>query len=88
MIVDDPLAAFFEGCGSEIDQKAYRQMQQSQIGEHLFRVNGRECLDGFELHHQTIVHQQVDPKTLIKNHVMVLKNDRFLPFYLQSLLSK
>jgi hypothetical protein len=45
MAIHDPVDAFLKRRGPEVDQEPQRELQKSQVCQHLFGVNRRKLLD-------------------------------------------
>jgi len=84
MFVHDSFDSFLEGGRTEIDQQAYRQTRQSQIGEQLLVVDRGQALDRLQFHNQDTLNKQVGAKTFIEGLSAKLDRHRLLPNHFQS----
>jgi hypothetical protein len=52
--------AFTDGGRAEIDEQAYRQFHQLEIGEHLPEVNGVRAFNGLQFQDKRVLDEQID----------------------------
>ncbi len=63
-------------------------VEESDIGEHLFRMNGLEFLNGFELDDHKVLDEKIDTKAVVKMHALKFEADFFLALDVQATTRK
>ena len=83
-IVHDSLQAFLHRPRAEVEQKTNLQIREPEIGEKLFRVDGRKSFHRLQLDDQPLVHEQVDVEGIVESQTVEREADRVLPIDAQS----
>lgn len=84
--INDSFATFLKTGGTEIDEKAQREIEQSKIGENLLGVNRSQGFSGFQFNQNEALDNQVGPKPLLEAEASISDRNRLLAFNLEPLL--
>jgi len=66
MIVYDSSDAFFEGCGTEVDQQPQAKIKQPQVSQQLFCMHRSEIFNRLQFYNKTTFNEQVDAQAFIE----------------------
>jgi hypothetical protein len=76
------IGALFQQRLPEIDEETEPEIEQSDIGENLFTVNGSQFFDGLKLDENAAVDDEVGAKAFVESHSVIADGDWLLPLHL------
>src|SRR3546814_13016449 len=79
MVVDDATDVFLERGAPEVDEKTDGLASKTKIGQQLLAMSRVQPFDGFELHQQTAIDEQINTKSCIEARTFEMSIDRHLP---------
>ena len=79
--VDDATKPFPK-CGSaEVDQQSHLSIRELEIGQDLLGMLTTELLNAFDLHYNSILHDEVCPKSFLEDHALVFETNHLLSLH-------
>src|SRR3546814_5145031 len=79
MVVDDATDVFLERGAPEVDEKTDGLASKTKIGQQLLAMSRVQPFDGFDLHQQTAIDEQINTKSCIEARTFEMYIDRHLP---------
>src|SRR3546814_8204034 len=78
MVVDDATDVFLERGAPEVDEKTDGLASKTKIGQQLLAMSRVQPFDGFDLHQQTAIDEQINTKSCIEARTFEMYIDRHL----------